>query len=481
MSWEAVIGIETHVEFQTESKMFCSCPVAFGAEPNTNVCPVCLGLPGALPVPNEKAIEWTMALGSALGCTIAPWSLFHRKNYFYADLPKNYQISQFDLPLCVGGHVDIETEAGPRRVGITRVHLEEDTGKSTHIGASGRIHASESTLLDFNRSGVPLMEVVTEPDIRTPDEARAYATELRAIVLALEISDARLEEGSLRFDANISLRPAGTEPLGVKVEVKNMNSLRSLRDALAFEIERQTAVLDSGQTVDQETRHWDEEHRRSEPGRSKEESSDYRYLTEPDLVPLSVDGEKVAVIIAGLPELPAARRARYTAMGLGPALARVVVVTDGYPELLEEAVGAGGNARSVANWLTGEVTAAVRRSGSPVSSMPLSGGDLAELAAMVDAGELSSTAAKEVLGGTIGGEGAPREVAEACDLIQIQDAGALRAAVDEVLAAHPDELARAAAGETKLIGFLVGQVMRASGGKADPEKVGALIRDRADA
>ena len=249
MTYEAVIGIETHVELSTASKMFCGCAVDFGAEPNTNICPTCLGLPGALPVPNARAIEWTVMLGLALNCEITPHSLFHRKNYFYADLPKNYQISQFDLPLCVGGHLDIEVEGEPARVGITRVHLEEDTGKSTHLGASGRIHAAEAALIDFNRCGVPLMEVVTEPDITSPEAARAYAEELRAIVLALGVSDAKLEEGSLRFDANVSLRPVGSDELGVKVEVKNMNSLRSLQRALAFEIERQDDVLASGEAV----------------------------------------------------------------------------------------------------------------------------------------------------------------------------------------------------------------------------------------
>jgi aspartyl-tRNA(Asn)/glutamyl-tRNA(Gln) amidotransferase subunit B len=280
MTWEAVIGIETHVELGTRSKMFCGCPTDFGAEPNTNVCPVCLGLPGALPVPNETAIRWTISLGLALGSTIAPHSVFHRKNYFYADLPKNYQISQFDLPLCSGGHLEVDPGTGVRRVGITRVHLEEDTGKSTHLGGGGRIHDSAATLLDFNRSGIPLMEVVTEPDIRSPDEARAYAHELREVVLALGVSDARLEEGSMRFDANVSLRRTGTTALGTKVEVKNMNSLRSLQRALAYEIDRQTRLLDSGGLIAQETRHWDEEAGRTVPGGQRRDQR-LSLLTEP--------------------------------------------------------------------------------------------------------------------------------------------------------------------------------------------------------
>jgi aspartyl-tRNA(Asn)/glutamyl-tRNA(Gln) amidotransferase subunit B len=349
MSYEAVIGIETHVELRTRSKMFCGCPVDFGAEPNTNICPVCLGLPGALPVPNERAIEWTVSLGLALGCTISPESLFHRKNYFYADLPKNYQISQFDLPLCVDGHLEVEADEGTRRIGITRVHLEEDTGKSTHLGESGRIHAAEAALLDFNRSGIPLMEVVSEPDLRTPEEARAYGMELRSIVLALGVSDAKLEEGSLRFDANVSVRPEGGDELGVKVEVKNMNSLRSLQRALVFEIDRQQRILDGGGEVAQETRHWDEEAGVTEPGRSKEESSDYRYFPEPDLVPIVIDDDRREALAARLPELPSARRARYRELGLDAEAARLVAEGADLAVVFEAALHAGAEPRAAAN------------------------------------------------------------------------------------------------------------------------------------
>ncbi|HLA67900.1 MAG TPA: Asp-tRNA(Asn)/Glu-tRNA(Gln) amidotransferase subunit GatB [Acidimicrobiia bacterium] len=480
MTYEVVIGIETHVELLTRSKMFCGCPTEFGSEPNTNVCPVCLGLPGALPVPNERAIEWTMSLGLALDCAIAGHSIFHRKNYFYADLPKNYQISQFDLPLCVGGHLDIDAGAGVRRVGITRVHLEEDTGKSTHLGGSGRIHDARGALIDFNRSGIPLMEVVSEPDMHTPEEARAYAQELRAIVLALGVSDARLEEGSFRFDANISLRPVGAATLGSKVEVKNMNSLRSLQRALAFEIDRQTLVLDRGDRIPQETRHWDEAAGRTESGRSKEESSDYRYFAEPDLVPLSVGPEKLALLQAAVPELPAARRARYVVSGLDEAAARTLVVS-GLTGLFDEAVIAGADPRLAANWLTGEITAHLNRAGVDQAALPLDGGQLAELVAMIEGGELSATAAKDVLAGVLGGEGSPRTVAEARDLLQITDTGALESAVDEVIAAHPDEVARIRGGEARLVGFLVGRVMKATGGKADPTAVDGMIRERAGA
>jgi aspartyl-tRNA(Asn)/glutamyl-tRNA(Gln) amidotransferase subunit B len=478
MIYESVIGIETHVELKTASKMFCGCPVRFGAEPNTDVCPVCLGLPGALPVPNERAIEWTVALGLALACRVAEHSLFHRKNYFYADLPKNYQISQYDLPLCVDGHLDIETEAGTRRVGITRVHLEEDTGKSTHLGESGRIHAAEAALLDFNRSGIPLMEVVSEPDMRSAEEARAYAHELLAVIRTLGISDVRLEEGSIRFDTNISVRPEGSTGLGTKVEVKNLNSLRSLQRTLSFELERQAAILESGGEVLQETRHWDEEAECTEPGRSKEESSDYRYFPEPDLVPLAITEEHWERIRASLPELPAQRRVRYADLGLDARVARLVAEGDGYGDLFDAAVAAGADPKAAANWLTGEVTAYLRRTHGELADSPLVGEHLAQLHGMVEEGDLSSTAAKDVLIGVLDGEGSPREVAERRDLLQISDSAALEAVVDEAIAANPETLDRLRQGDDKIVGFLVGRVMQATGGKADPHKVREIIQER---
>jgi aspartyl-tRNA(Asn)/glutamyl-tRNA(Gln) amidotransferase subunit B len=478
MTYEAVIGIESHVELRTRSKMFCRCPVGFAAEPNTNVCPVCLGLPGALPVPNVTAVEWTIALGLALGATVAPRPVFHRKNYFYADLPKNYQISQYDVPLCSGGHLAVEVTGEVRRIGITRVHLEEDTGKSTHLGAGGRIGSAEGALLDFNRSGIPLMEVVTEPDLRSPEEARAFGSELQAIVLALGISDARLEEGGLRFDANVSLRPPGGGTMGTKVEVKNMNSLRSLHRALAYEIDRQTALLDAGDAVEQETRHWDEAEGRTDPGRSKEESSDYRYFQEPDLVPLEVSAETVARLEGSLPELPAARRARYRETGVDDVAARTVVA-GGLGDLLDEAVAAGAEPRAAANWLAGEVTAHLNRTGESAAELSLDGAALAELVGLVADGGLSSTAAKEVLAGVLAGEGRPIAVAEGRDLMLVSDEDTLVGMVEAVLGEHREEVERLRAGEDRLVGFLVGRVMAASGGKADPARVADLIRRHA--
>ena len=478
-SWEPVIGIEVHVELSTRSKMFCGCAVSFGDEPNTNVCPVCLGLPGALPVPNRQAMDWIMAIGLALNCAITERSVFHRKNYFYADLPKNYQISQFDVPVCHDGYLDVVVEGQTRRVGIERAHMEEDTGKSTHVGIGGRIHAAESTLLDFNRSGVPLVEIVSEPDIRSAEESRAYAQELRSLVAELGVSDARLEEGSIRFDANVSIRPEGEAGYGTKVEIKNMNSFRSLERAVAYEIERQAGVIETGGEVILETRHWDEEAGLTHSMRNKEESSDYRYFTEPDLVPMHMDEEWVEQVRSGLPELPAARRARYVELGLD--VGHAGVLSNAPPTiraLFDVAVGAGAVPRPAANWLTGEVIGWLRRTESDPVTVSLTGSQLAELMAMVDDGTVSSTAAKEVLDGVLGGEGDPRAVATARDLIQISDTSALEAVVDEALAENPEAVANYEGGETKAIGFLVGQVMRATQGKADPKLVNELLTKR---
>jgi len=476
MSWEPVIGIEVHAELATESKMFCGCAVSFGAEPNTHVCPTCLGLPGALPVANRRAIESIMAIGLALNCEVAERSVFHRKNYFYADLPKNYQISQFDVPVCHDGYLEVVVEGETRRIGIERAHMEEDTGKSTHIGLGGRIHAAESTLLDFNRSGVPLVEIVSKPDIRGAVEARAYAQELRSLVAELGVSDARLEEGSIRFDANVSVRPEGETALGTKVEIKNMNSFRSLERAVAYEIIRQIEVLESGGSLVQETRHWDEEAGVTHSMRVKEGSSDYRYFTEPDLVPMHLDREWVDRIRATIPELPAARRARFVDSGLDADQA--AVLSDAAPALQDmfaAAVAAGAPARPTANWLTGEVIAWMRRSETSPEAIPLTGSQLAELVTMVEKGTVSSSAAKEVLEGVLAGEGDPGEVAAARDLLQISDDSALEAAVTEVLEQNPDAVTSYRSGETKVVGFLVGQVMRATGGKADPKRVNELL------
>ena len=479
MNWEPVIGIEVHVELATESKMFCGCAVEFGAEPNTNICPVCLGLPGALPVPNRQAIEWIMAIGLALNCEVAERSAFHRKNYFYADLPKNYQISQFDIPVCSDGYLDVTVDGVTTRIGIERAHMEEDTGKSTHLGETGRIDAAESTLLDFNRSGVPLVEVVSRPEIHSAAESRAYAQELRSIVAELGVSDARLEEGSLRFDANISIRPEGEETLGTKVEIKNMNSFRSLERAVDYEIERQIEVVEGGGSLHMETRHWDEESGVTHSMRTKEGSSDYRYFIEPDLVPMVMSSDWIETVQSTLPELPAARRTRYEALGLDAHLAGVLSGSpDGIRQIFDSSAEEGANPRAAANWLTGEVTAWMRRSDAKDGEVPLDGTQLSQLVGIVEDGLVSASAAKEVLDGVLDGEGTPREVAEQRDLIQISDTSALSEAIDEVLELNPEAIVTYRSGEQKVVGFLVGQVMRATRGKADPQVVNELLREK---
>lgn len=480
MRWEAVIGLETHVELSTHSKMFCGCPARFDAAPNTNVCPVCLGLPGALPVPNREAINRIMLIGMALECAIVPRTVFHRKNYFYADLPKNYQISQYDLPVCVDGYLDVGGDH-EGRVGIERVHQEEDTGKSTHMGGGGRITTAAYSLLDFNRSGVPLVEIVTRPDIRSAAQARAYAQELKLLVEALGVSDARLEEGSIRFDANVSVRPGSEAPLGTKVEIKNMNSFRSLERAVAYEIKRQTDRLMAGKRIVMETRHWDEEAGVTRGGRVKEGSSDYRYFPDPDLVPMEIDRSWEGEIAARLPELPAQRRSRYEDLGIDPAQAATLAGSGPHlRKLFDDSLRRGAAPAAACNWVTGEVVAILRKSGrSTLDEASLTGAHLAELLSMIKQSSLSTSAAREVLAGVMSGEGTPGEVAASRDLLQISDSGILESAVDAVIKDHPAEFARLRNGERKLIGFFVGRVMRETRGKADPKLASRLVGDRA--
>ena len=480
--WEAVIGIETHVELGTASKMFCGCPATIPEEPNTACCPVCLALPGALPVPNEAAIDGIVTIGTALACTINESSLFYRKNYFYPDLPKNYQISQYTFPVCEHGRLEVVVDGEPTEVGITRVHMEEDTGKSSHVGdGGGRIHDAEYTLLDFNRAGVPLVEIVTEPDIRSPEQARAYGAELQRIVLALGVSDAKLEAGSMRFGANVSVRKVGQEAFGTRTETKNVNSLRSLQRAIAFEIDRQIAVLEDGGTIIQETRHWNEDKGVTTSMRTKEESEDYRYFQDPDLLPLSVSEEWRDRVKAGLPELPTSIRRRFVDAGVDASTAEILADTPALAELFTEAVAAGAEGRTIGNWLTGEVIAHARREEAELADTKLTPGHLVELATMVEEGKLSSSAAREVLTAAMDGEGTPEAIAEARDLLQISDTGALEAAVDIVLADNPEAVAKIAAGDGKPIGFLMGQVMRHMGGKADPKVVQQLLRNKTGA
>ncbi len=474
--YETVIGIETHCELATATKMFCACPAAFGAEPNTRVCPVCLGEPGSLPVVNGRAIEFAARIGLALNCRIAERSQFHRKNYFYPDMPKNYQISQYDEPLCLGGHLDVEVDGELRRVGITRVHLEEDTGKSLHVGATGRIHGADYSLVDYNRAGIPLVEIVSEPDLRSADEARAYAEELRAVLLALGVSDAKLEEGSMRFDVNISLRPVGHAALGTKVELKNLNSLRSLHRAVGYEAERQRRVLAGGGKLTQETRHWDEGRGRTEPMRSKEFATDYRYFPEPDLVAIQATPVWVERIRATLPELPAERRHRLAeATGLG---AREVGWLARDPEVLAyfTEVAAGRDPRVVAGWVMGELQRDLREFDRTMADNPVKPERLGELLDLLAAGTVSATAAKDVLAEMFTTGARAATIVERKGLAQISDTGRLESVVASVVAANPDLAGKFRGGKQGVLGALVGQVMRETKGRANPKLVTELLR-----
>ncbi|MFL6270902.1 MAG: Asp-tRNA(Asn)/Glu-tRNA(Gln) amidotransferase subunit GatB, partial [Actinomycetes bacterium] len=466
--YETVIGIETHCELGTATKMFCACPTVFGADPNTQVCPVCLGEPGSLPVANGRAVELAARIGLALHCRIAERSQFHRKNYFYPDMPKNYQISQYDEPLCVGGWLDVDVDGEVRRVGITRVHLEEDTGKSLHVGATGRIHGADYSLVDYNRAGIPLVEIVSEPDLRTADEARAYAEELRAVLLALGVSDAKLEEGSMRFDVNVSIRPVGHAEFGTKIELKNLNSLRSLHRAVAYEAERQRRVLAEGGKLVQETRHWDEGAGRTEPMRSKEFATDYRYFPEPDLVPIEATASWVEGLRADLPELPAERRARLAAATGLPAKEVGWLARD--PEVLAyfEAVTGGPGASSpgprttpgrdpkvAAAWVMGELQRNLREFGHTMASNPVRPERLGQLLDLVAAGRVSATAAKDVLAEMFTSEASPARVVERKGLAQISDTGELEAVVQRVVAANPDLADKFRGGKRGVLGAMV--------------------------
>ncbi len=476
MEYEVIIGLEIHCELKTASKMFCGCDASFGGEPNSKTCPICLGLPGVLPVINRKAVEFGIKTGLALECDIAPSSIFHRKNYFYPDMPKDYQISQFDLPLAVGGHLDVELEDRVTRVGITRVHLEEDTGKSIHVGESGRIHGATHSLEDFNRAGVPLMEIVTEPDMRSPEEARAFMAQLKSLLEYLEVSDVKMEEGSLRCDANVSLRRPGDE-LGVKVEVKNMNSLRALERALAYEVERQGSVLAAGGTLAQETRHWDAAANLTSPLRSKEYSSDYRYFPEPDLVPLRPEGEFVDAVRAALPELPALRRKRLIEQYGLPAQDALLLTTEkAVGDYFERAAASGANPKLVANWVMGDLLAYLNTAGLPIGEVKVTPEGLAQMVALVEDGTISGKIAKTVFAAMLESGKSPKQVVEEEGLVQISDTGELERVVAEAIAAHPGAVDDFKAGKGQAVGFLVGQVMKATAGKANPKMINELVR-----
>jgi aspartyl-tRNA(Asn)/glutamyl-tRNA(Gln) amidotransferase subunit B len=481
--YEPVFGLETHVELGTRTKMFCGCPGVFGAEPNSQVCPVCLGLPGSLPVVNRRAIEFAIKIGLALNCSIASWCRFARKNYFYPDMPKNFQTSQYDEPLCVDGFLDVAVGGDTVRVGIERVHLEEDTGKSLHIGgATGRIHGAEYSLVDYNRAGIPLVEIVTKPvpgtDSLAPEVARAYVTELRDVLRSLGVSDVRMEEGSLRCDVNTSLSVRGSSVLGTRTETKNVNSLRSVERAVRSEISRQAEVLDAGGRVIQETRHFHEDTGATTSGRSKEEAQDYRYFPEPDLVPVAPPATWVAEIRSSLPELPSARRQRLIQAWSLSELDFEALRNAGALDVVEETVLAGASPADARKWWLGELARRANDTGVEVSSLEITPAGVARISELVASGTLNDRLAREVIDGVLAGEGSPDEVVSKRGLAIVSDDSALTSAVEDAIAGNPDVVERIRGGKVQAAGVLVGAVMKATRGKADAARVRELIMER---
>ena len=474
MSWEMVVGLEVHVQLLTRTKLFCNCSTDFGAPPNANTCPVCLALPGALPVLNEHAVRLATRAAFALGCEVHAESVFARKNYFYPDLPKGYQISQFDRPLATGGRVLLDDAADARFVRIHRIHMEEDAGKSIHDRYPG------ATAIDLNRSGTPLAEIVSEPDLRSTADTGAYLKRLKQVLEYLEVSDANMEEGSLRVDANISIREHGRSDLGTKTEIKNMNSFSGVERALEAEYKRQVALVESGGRVAQQTMLWDAHRNEVRPARSKEESHDYRYFPEPDLPPLRLTSEWLAEVKAGIPELPAARRQRFVErLGLPGYDADVLTAERGLAEYYENVVAVHNDAKVAANWMMGEVMARLNDAGVGIDALRVAPRQLGGLLDLVRDGVVSNSAAKVVFARMFESGEDAAVIADREGLRQVGDDGQLVSWIDQVLAAHPDEAKRFAGGEKKLLGVLVGLVMKASGGKADPKKVNQLLSARA--
>jgi aspartyl-tRNA(Asn)/glutamyl-tRNA(Gln) amidotransferase subunit B len=482
-AYDPVLGLEVHVELNTISKMFCGCSTAFGAEPNTQVCPVCLGLPGSLPVVNVKAVESAIRIGLALNCTIAEWCRFARKNYFYPDMPKNFQISQYDEPIAYDGWTEVVLDGEIYRIGIERAHMEEDTGKSLHVGGvTGRIHGADYSLLDYNRSGVPLIEIVTKPiegtGAKAPEVARAYVTMLRDLLRALGVSDVRMEQGSLRCDANVSLRPVGTSAFGTRTETKNVNSLRSVERAVRYEITRQAAVLASGGRVIQETRHWHEDSGITTTGRSKETAEDYRYFPEPDLVPIAPSREWVEELGATLPEPPAARLQRVTTQWGFSELEMRDVVSAGAVNAIEATVAAGASPQSARKWWLTEVARRANEAGVDLSDVGVTPQQVAEIQALVEDGTINDKLARQVFEGVIAGEGSPAEVVAARNLAIVSDEHALATAVNEAINANPDIVDKIKSGKTQAAGALIGSVMKQMRGQADAARVREMILEK---
>ena len=485
--YDPVIGIEVHVELGTATKMFDGASVTFGAEPNTEVTPVSLGLPGALPAVNGTAVEYAVKIGLALGCSIAESCRFARKNYFYPDVPKNFQTSQYDEPIAFDGGIEIELEDGtPFRVDIERAHMEEDAGKNTHVGgATGRIHGAEYSLVDYNRAGIPLVEIVTRPIVgagaRAPEVARAYVQTLRDIFRALGVSEARMERGNVRADVNVSLRPSPDAPLGTRTETKNVNSFRSVERAVRYEISRQAAVLDAGGTVVQETRHWHEDTGVTTSGRIKSDAEDYRYFPEPDLVPIVPDRAWVEELRAGLPELPAARRRRLQQDWGYSDLEMRDVVNAGAVELIEATTAAGASPAASRKWWMGELARTAKERDVELAELPIAPAQIAALQGLVDSGRLNDKLARQVLEGVLAGEGDPEAVVAARGLEVVSDDGALFAAVDDALAAQPDVAEKIRSGNLGPVGAIIGAVMKATRGQADAGRVREIVLERVQA
>ena len=472
--YEPVIGLEVHAQLLTETKIFCGCRTRFGAPPNTHLCPVCAGLPGALPVLNRRAVELAVRAALALGCRISESSEFARKNYFYPDLPKGYQISQYDRPLGSGGHVELARGGGSIRVGITRVHMEEDAGKSLHDGFHDSAH---KTYIDYNRSGVPLIEIVTEPDLRSAADAALFFETLREVLVWLGVNDGNMEEGSLRCDANVSVRRAGTAAFGTKTEVKNLNSFRFLQRALEYEVIRQVERLEAGHPIVQETRLWDQNEARTVAMRGKEEAHDYRYFPEPDLPPIELTPERLAAIRAGMPELPATRRTRLAAeYGISAHDAAELTRSPELADYFEQTARAAGSAKAAANWIMGELSRTLNERGGSITHAGVTPDALAGLIMLVDRGTINTTTAKTVFETMYATGQAADAIVRAEGLAQVSDEQALAAIVSGVLAAHTDAVAQYRAGKGASLGFLVGQVMKATGGKANPRLVNELLR-----
>jgi aspartyl-tRNA(Asn)/glutamyl-tRNA(Gln) amidotransferase subunit B len=481
--YDPVLGLEVHVELGTATKMFCGCGTDFGARPNSQVCPVCLGLPGSLPVVNHTAVESAIRIGLALNCQIAEWCRFARKNYFYPDMPKDFQISQYDEPIAFDGWTEVAVDGQTYRIGIERAHMEEDTGKSSHIGgATGRIHGADYALLDYNRSGIPLIEIVTKPievpAAQAPTVARAYVAHLRELVRTLGVSEARMERGQLRCDANVSLKPAGDPVFGTRSETKNVNSLRSVERAVIYEIRRQAALLDSGERVVQETRHWHEDTGVTTSGRSKEQAEDYRYFPEPDLVPIAPSREWVEALRATLPASPSERRARLQAeWGFTDPEFRDLVNANAL-NLVEATVLAGASPAGAKKWWLGEIARVANERGVELDAVGASPEDVARVDALIAAGSLNDKLARQVFEGVLAGEGSPDEVISARGLAVVSDDGAIEAAVDEAVAAMPDVADKVRAGNAKAVGPLVGAVMKATRGQADAARARELIMQK---